>query len=238
LFNSYTGCLEDGQFCIADSKFRVALILVGLSMIIGPQVLLASAIDPMNNASGFFSFTVVQTVSPGHNIVNPAGYLRPSATANGNGTVTLAVKDSHSDTTESILDWTLPGGLSNPYTNLLNNRFLQLNLTGVSSGSNYDVNFLFFGSGPTPTFLSEISWLVDAGPAVLHPNIDVSSLAPSGADQYFVRFRLLPSNVPATAITLDSITTAPASVVPEPASILIVALGASILLLLRGSGPY
>jgi hypothetical protein len=200
-------------------------IVVGLSLFGGPLFLRANAVDLMNTTAGFFSFTVVRTIGPGQNVVNPPGYLLPTATANGNGTVTLAVLDNHADTTEEIFDWTLPGGLSNPYMNLVDNRFLQLNLTSVSPGTNYDVNILFWGPSPVPAFLSEVEWLVNAGSSDLHPNIDVSSLAPGGADQYFVRFRLLPPNVPGDGLTLDSITTAPASAVPEPGSVLLIALG-------------
>jgi hypothetical protein len=199
------------------------LVIAGIlsaCLLAAPSSRAATIIDTMNNTSGFFSFTVVQFVgpAPGDVVVDPPGYLLPTATANGDGTVTLAVQDGHSDTSDEIVDWTMPGA-SNPYMDLTADRFLQLNLTGVFGTENYDVFLLFWGSGTTPTFLSETEWLDMPGSTDLNPTLDVSTLAPVGAAQYFVRFRLFPTDLPGNVLTLDSIETsdAPLGSAPEPA---------------------
>jgi streptogramin lyase len=175
-----------------------------MTPVFGPP---GAAFDNFINANGYFNLTVVRTVSPGMNVINPPGYLRPTATANGNGTVTVAVQDSHSDTTEEIVDYRLPGALSNPYMSLTTNRFLQFHLTSINSGHFYNANILFFGPGTTPTFLKEVVWLSNS--TNLNPTLDVNTLAPTGAAQYFLRYRLFPFNVPGNVFTIDSITTSP-----------------------------
>jgi streptogramin lyase len=175
-----------------------------MTPVFGPP---GAAFDNMINANGYFSFIVVRTISPGNNVSNPPGYLKPTATANGNGTVTVAVLDSHSDTTEEIIDYRLPGALSNPYISLATNRFLQFHLTSINPGHFYNANILFFGPGTNPTFLKEVVWLSNS--TNLNPTLDVNTLAPSGAAQYFLRYRLFPFNVPGNVFTIDSITTSP-----------------------------
>lgn len=190
----------------------------------------AAAIDNMNNTNGFFNFTVVR-FDGANSFINPAGYLLPTATYNGDGTVTLASQDTHPDTSEEIVDWTMPNGLSSPFTNLTSNPVLRLNLTGVASARLYDVNLLFFTAGSRdPTFLSEVPWLVNADSSTLSPSVDATMLAPVGSGQYFVRFRLLPPDLSGGVLTLDSIQTTDT---PEPAAWSLAVVSLSVLALRR-----
>jgi hypothetical protein len=197
---------------------RITLLLALLSIAwLGP--LRAGAIDNMSGTNGFFNFTVVENLGNNTTLDNPPLYLMPTATENGNNTVTLAGQDVHSDTSEEIIDWRLSNGTPGPFMDLTANRFLTLNVARVAEGRQYDVNLLFFGSGPAnPTFLTETQWLVNAGASNLSPSLDVDTVAPNGAGQYFVRFRLLPPNAAGGVLTFNSIETAGSSSVPEPAT--------------------
>jgi hypothetical protein len=184
----------------------------------------------MSDTSGFFAFSVVEFMG-GVSTLDPTGFLLPTATENGNNSVTLSNQDVHFDTSEDIVDWTMPNGGSNPYIDIMSNGLLQLNLVSVTSGFQYDANVLFFGSGSNnPTFLAEVPWLVNQDSTDLSPSVDVSTLAPSGASQYFLRFRLLPPNQEGAAITFSSIVTTSAASTPEPGTLSLMAGGALIAL--------
>lgn len=201
--NAWVANKGDGSIANSTLTQFVGAAAPVITPVFGPP---ATGLDEMINVDGFFNRTVVRTIAPGQNVNNPTGYLRPIATANGNGTVTLAVQDNHVDTTEQIVDYRLPGTLSNPYMNLTTNRFLQFLLSSVNAGRRYNINILFFGPGATnPTFLEEVAWLTNS--TNLNPILDVSTLAPAGEGQYFIRFRLFPATTPGNVLTIDSAST-------------------------------
>ncbi|MGO9257567.1 MAG: hypothetical protein ACLQU1_14830 [Bryobacteraceae bacterium] len=67
----------------------------------------------MSNASGFLDFIAVEN-NGGRIPDDPSGYSLPAAAENGNDTVTLAEFDTHADTTEEIVDWTMPAASPAP----------------------------------------------------------------------------------------------------------------------------
>jgi hypothetical protein len=204
----------------------IRFILFGVLTVMATNSSRASIlVDNMSNTSGFFAFSVVEFAN-GVSTLDPPGYLLPTATENGNNSVTLSNHDVHLDTNEDIVDWTMPNGGSDPYMDIASDDLLQLNLLSVGSSFQYGVNLLFFGSGSNdPAFVAEVPWLVSANSTDLSPSVDVSTLAPVGASQYFVRFRLLPPDQAGDAITLSSIVTTSETSVPEPGGLSLVVVG-------------
>jgi hypothetical protein len=147
-------------------------IVVLLSLIAGSR-LSAQLVDNLDTTFNFDS-----------------GFNGTSATANGDGTVTLSRTQSGLD---AGVDW-MQGGTS--FLSLASEDLLTITpaASGSANGGTYNVNILFWTG--TGDFVTEVNWLNDST-STSPQTLDVGQFAADNgvsaiAADYFVRFRIEP----------------------------------------------
>ena len=150
-------------------------------------------LDNMDTAANFTGWTTSGSPS--------------TATANLDGTVTLTRQTGGVD---AGVDWFENTSGHIPLTRL--NDILEIYPQNDAANDYYSTSILFFNG---PTFASEVLVQADRfgnDPPLIVPS--VSALAPVGADNYFVRFRINPIGDVGASVRFDQI-----NAVPEPAGV-------------------
>jgi hypothetical protein len=160
------------------------------------------------------SFAIDDLLDTTGNFFNSFGGT--TALANGNGTVTLTRNTPNID---AGIDWNNAGlNLS-----LATENIVTITPVAPVNGGFWSVNLLFFNGN---TFVNEVNWIGDTQSTSIF-STDAAQLAGVGADNYFVRFRIQPSDQSDVGFTFTEI-----SAIPEPAPVALVCAGVAALLLI------
>lgn len=147
----------------------------------------AILIDDMDNTDNFTS-----------------GFGGVSASANGDGTVTLQRSIANVD---AGIDWRPDGTF---FFDISSEPLLSVTPTSPENGGFYSTSILFFDG--SDSFISEQAWIGDTN-SVAVQSLDVENWVstPVGAEQYFLRFRILPFTSTDGGFTFTQM-----AAVPEP----------------------
>ena len=179
-----------------------ASVLAALLCLSAP--LRGGLIDPLDDTSNF-----------------NAGFNGTTATANGDGTVTLTRTLASED---AGIDWLITGTTPIPLGERADR--VELFPVGPVNGGFYNVTIQFFDGGGS--FVGEANWIADTQSTATQvlPSVPAFAAANgiSGPESYQLRFRIQPFNQANAAFQFDQI-----NAVPEPLGIL--GLGAALALM-------
>jgi PEP-CTERM motif-containing protein len=186
------------------NMIRTAAVVLSMSLV-SAMPSFGAVIDPMDSAAGFND-----------------SFNGTTAVANGDGTVTLTRTTANVD---AGINWTDMG--SKVQINAGQN-VLKVTPTAAVNGGYYGVNILFFDGADQ--YITESVWVNDTNSLAVQELSDIAGFAanPSAAS-FVLRFRIQPWGQAGAAFTFDQI-----EVVPEPASMALMAMGG--LMILRRTG--